>query len=395
MRHLSNNDLRRNHRAGFTLVELLVVIGILLLIIAVTASAVNLTMSGDRVRGAARQVQSYLDGARGRAIYGGKDIDPKYQCGVRFIRDPNFPQLVTSLQYVEINPDNASVSGGVYKIEDDGTGHIRQLTGTSVGTLPPDSALPTHWYERKVQGLLYDGLTIVIGGRKYQISTSMLDASNEILLLNADYPNATTAGPAYQILLPPQPMANQDSRALGNNVVLDLGLSRRLDYYTFTYNAASTTLPIDIMFTPRGTVSGPLSGTGIVEFVVSDRQDSLLNAPVSSSFWKANYSYSQYNAVVPTSGRNGFIYQLTSAGGTSGSSEPAWPTTVGATVSDSGLTWTCLQSTDNCTNASRQRLIVELTPQTGMTAVHPVYVSQVNEDGDPFRYAETGEVAQQ
>ena len=34
---------------------------------AITLSAVNMSISGDRVRGAARQVQSYLEGARTRA----------------------------------------------------------------------------------------------------------------------------------------------------------------------------------------------------------------------------------------------------------------------------------------------------------------------------------------
>ena len=46
-------------------------------------------------------------------------------------------------------------------------------------------------------------------------------------------------------------------------------------------------------------------------------------------------------------------------------------------------------------SATRERLIVSLTPQTGMTAVHPVYVSQTTENADPFRYSETGEVAKQ
>ena len=79
---------------GFTLVELLVVIGILIILTVMTLSLVNVTQNEDRVRAGAAQVQSYLEGARDRAIHAG---EPR---GVRFLPDTNNPNVATSLIYI-------------------------------------------------------------------------------------------------------------------------------------------------------------------------------------------------------------------------------------------------------------------------------------------------------
>jgi hypothetical protein len=55
--------------------------------------------------------------------------------------------------------------------------------------------------------------------------------------------------------------------------------------------------------------------------------------------WKASTSYSIGNYVSPSPG-NGFYYFATTAG-SSGSSQPTFPTTFAATVVDSGVTWRC------------------------------------------------------
>lgn len=91
--------MRRN-RAGFTLVELLVVIGIILLLAVMTLYAVRLSVNNDKVRGAARQVQSALAGARDRAIHA---REPR---GVRFILDASqngssAGRTVSSLAYIK------------------------------------------------------------------------------------------------------------------------------------------------------------------------------------------------------------------------------------------------------------------------------------------------------
>ncbi len=358
-------------RAGFTLIEMLVVIGILLLIAAITLGAINLSISGDRVRGGARQVQSYLEGARSRAVYGGNIKAPangvEYQCGVRFIRESETPTdpryyFVSSMQYVEIDPANSSISGlgssySFARIDDvDNTTLAAPPDGLAdadqVRRLVSVNATVTQWVTKYQQGLIYMGQTIVINSRKYQIDTTQLaSGTEEIRLLSPLDEAAINTLPSYQpysavlaldavnnsrdykLILAPQPMANQDPRSLGTGAVIDLRsptagallMSKGLDYFI------NNSQKIDIMFSPRGTVVGPLSGTGLVEFVVGDREDSLNNVPLPNT------------------------------------------------------------TTPNPT-PKRDRVIVSLAPQTGMTAVHPVYIGATP---DPYRYAETGEVARQ
>ncbi|MBA7508022.1 hypothetical protein ES706_06753 [subsurface metagenome] len=61
---------------------------------------------------------------------------------------------------------------------------------------------------------------------------------------------------------------------------------------------------------------------------------------LKGTVWEATTPYSLEDEVVPTEGKeNGFRYVCTTAG-TSGASEPAWPTTEGMTKVDSTVTWT-------------------------------------------------------
>jgi prepilin-type N-terminal cleavage/methylation domain-containing protein len=54
--------------------------------------------------------------------------------------------------------------------------------------------------------------------------------------------------------------------------------------------------------------------------------------------WQASTSYSINAIVIPTT-KNWHFYRCTTAG-TSGASEPTWPTAAGSTVTDGGITWT-------------------------------------------------------
>ena len=80
----------KDERRGFTLIELLIAITIFLLVSAVTIAAVQgFRTSGQTVDGAARQVQSYLSGARDRAVLSTKSANGARNRGVRFLPDTN------------------------------------------------------------------------------------------------------------------------------------------------------------------------------------------------------------------------------------------------------------------------------------------------------------------
>ena len=88
---------RRNRRAGFTLVELLVVVGVMLLLIVMTVSAVNFADDSQSVSAGARLVQAFFEGARDRAI---QSREPR---GIRLIveRDEVNGRTSMSMMYVK------------------------------------------------------------------------------------------------------------------------------------------------------------------------------------------------------------------------------------------------------------------------------------------------------
>src|ERR1700677_2087704 len=102
------SDKRKNHkrqvrrrrpewaagRASFTLLELLVSLGIILILATLTMRLLNATLNSDRIRNGARELQSFLAGARDRAIYAGQ---PR---GVRLIQDPLDRSAVHSFVYI-------------------------------------------------------------------------------------------------------------------------------------------------------------------------------------------------------------------------------------------------------------------------------------------------------
>lgn len=75
--------------------------------------------------------------------------------------------------------------------------------------------------------------------------------------------------------------------------------------------------------------------TGITSDVVNDWSKTAYLAPI----WQGSTAYSTGGYARPITSNN-YFYECTTAG-TSGSSQPTWPTIVGNTVSDGSVVWTC------------------------------------------------------
>lgn len=291
-----------NSHGGFTLIELMVVVTIILLIAVMTAGAINLTIKGDKVRAAARQVQSFLAGARDRAIYS------KAPRGVRFMLDPTNNRTVTSMVYIAPNDDWSQ-----------GTIEIAWIDGEAKGVKGFDNLStctnPTGWLNLYNQGLLKDGARIRIPndntGTWYSITTDYLaiaspdgsDGPNfPVLKLSTPYGKSPTAntssrgnyesafttsdGPAtYRLELPPSVMPNQEMVLFPRGTVIDLDRCNKLPGFptptTSTLPSAwmigsgpyTYTSQMDIMFSPRGVVIGTAASRGVIEFYIADQVD--------------------------------------------------------------------------------------------------------------------------
>ena len=69
--------------------------------------------------------------------------------------------------------------------------------------------------------------------------------------------------------------------------------------------------------------------------------------------WAANTAYALDAEVVPTVGKaNGFLYRCTTAGTSHATTEPTWPITEGATVTDNTVTWTTYLGNNKCLGAN-------------------------------------------
>ena len=275
-------------RSAFTLIELLIVVSIILILMTFTAAAVNFALEGEKVSSATGQIQSYLEGARSRAIKAG---EPR---GVRFYLDPNLSGsvatgVVTTMVYIA--PGETWTEGNV-RLE-------RTAANPTLATIiagSPDSG----WWELKKRGLLFNNLRVRIpnsrSGSWYSINVDAIDTtgssppsftpSNPFPLKITITPpfrdpatnsaNSVIAfaggGPStYRIELAPSVLPRAPV-LLPKGTVLDLVSSRYpgLSVVGLTSTVTSPLPYFDIMFTPRGTVMGSAAATGLTHLYVTE-----------------------------------------------------------------------------------------------------------------------------
>ncbi len=288
--HQTNSSNVAGGRCGFTLVELLVVITIIVILLTMTLLTVRFTNEEDRVRGAARQIQSFLAGARDRAIY---SKEPR---GVRFFVSPENPRAVTTMAYI--------APGGTWSSPQDSSNisleRVDGYSGTADGDYEDaeDQVVRVHgfqnpgWWNLKRRGWLVDGLRIRIPkgptGNWYPIDTRLIDVSvaptaDQVLLLQIPFADAGDQGQfvahtnlTYEIELPAKLLA-QDPAILPESVVIDLDGSKIPSGWRpqSGLNSGNYSGYMDVVFSPRGNILGDAAGAGVMHLYVADSEDSL------------------------------------------------------------------------------------------------------------------------
>lgn len=439
---MMQESTRKTNRHGFTMVELLVVITIISIIFAMTLTAFRFARESDRVSGTASQFQSYLAGARDRAIYA---REPR---GVRLFVEPAPPgsavgaesRTITSMAYIAPGGtwgapqdsggiDVMRIDGNVLNEDPISTPGLPGVDGDGDFADPEDLLVKLRgsnnpgWWNLKRRGWLVDGLRIRIPagptGNWYTVDTRLIDITiaptdNQFLLLEVPYADGGDAGEeiahtdlTYEIELPPRVLP-EEPFLLPDTVVVDLdGCDIPNVWRPTSARTASNQYSgfMDIVFAPRGNIIGDAASKGVLHFYFCDSED--------SKFLKES-----------------FVAALPDRGGASGSLDDfdAQTGTVPFIPMDElnpsvGAVSTWYPGTN--TYKPKDRRIVSIFTQTGNVSVHAVnsYVSVngivasdaspnvadvadpydidndnnfLEPDGladDPFRFAETGDVA--
>jgi prepilin-type N-terminal cleavage/methylation domain-containing protein len=308
------------NRRAFTMVELLIVVAILLVLTTMTIVAVDLTFQSERVRGGSRQVQSLLEGARDRAIFAGRPV------GVRFLvdSDPLNARKCTSMVYVgssdpwkegtitlkrpdfdnddivddldgDGNPDTEiwMIDGspetlwhnllqrgylGVYEYDVNGNGvlePVEDVNGNGLRDLEsPRIKIPADqngtWYNVNTYYLGKDPLNpnrLLLVSPYRDPGTS---PSSQIAAFEGTGPNS------YVLDLPPRILPDAEPVLLPGGVAIDLDASSVPAAWRPPDNALVSTpysSRMDLMFSPRGTVTGAEAAAGLIHFYVALSSD--------------------------------------------------------------------------------------------------------------------------
>lgn len=187
-----------SRRSGFTLVELMVVITILVILTTLVLAAFQRDDS-DRLNAGARLIQAKIEGAKSMAVTSGAVR------GIRFFPDDNDPRTVTSMAYVGAN---GYVSGTLsdIRINDNGTASL------SDDFWELQCATAGHWGRILLRDMIAVGSRIEVpegSGQWFVLSGHNFNPSTNVVSINEHYEPSEWTGSNYGVQYARNPMTGQ------------------------------------------------------------------------------------------------------------------------------------------------------------------------------------------
>jgi prepilin-type N-terminal cleavage/methylation domain-containing protein len=279
-----------HRRAAFTLVEMLVVITILLILSTLVFAVFNTGRSSDRMRSAARIAQSALLGAKDRALHA-KDLR-----GVRLTRDTTDQTLVNGFVYLQpITIQSVGNIPGQPNVNDFAVTRPNIPTNFDATQVVISGVQGQAWYQQDQNGVWPPGRVQIripsqtgqwLNLARVQNTPPYWGSWNgSALLLTLQVPyqggvappavnaiNTTDLTASCDIQLGNEVLPFHQPIPLSSGVVIDLKFCST-NVQTLAGIGSGSTNYVDIMFSPRGGVTGFLAGLGAMHFLMRDLKD--------------------------------------------------------------------------------------------------------------------------
>jgi hypothetical protein len=113
----------------------------------------------------------------------------------------------------------------------------------------------------------------------------------------------------------------------------------------YTHNGAlvaTVAMTLEVLQRPEGLPVGSIPRIELEAYIAAGTSSATVPNNLAASTWASGTVYPANTYIVPTDVNNNGYYVKTTAGGTSGGTEPVWPSVVGTNTTDNTVTWTTI-----------------------------------------------------